>query len=331
MSAITTRRQRFLPYRYDEHGLSLGFVRCRLDGLREAGGFDKDTRILDLSGTRFGTAILRVTVSLDARLLEAAFPADERLRPVGRLLVVVTCTATRLRRAIVLTDGVLAGGTVQGDIELRSRDLFGGVELEPVLVRTADRGDAEDGHASAAWTRLAAGRGMQVRCDAARPLNGEYLDVRYESFREKGVLQFPSPDALYQLDCDGDAPLLWLNTDHQAVCTVLEAQGTVGRAARMRDVLFSQISLVIWTRLFWRTARDVRETGETVHEWQDAVLGKFMHKLYPEAPNYESRVAALVEELRQGQDDELLGRLDLVLQDDVELATRAASLAEELG
>jgi hypothetical protein len=327
---VTTRRHRFLPYRYDEHGLDMGFVRCQLEGMRDAPAFDTERRVLELSGERFNTAALRLAVTVEAALLEASFPPDERAHPPGRVVVLATCAATRVRRSIILSDGVLAAGRLEGTIELYARDLSGTMELVPMLLRSTERVGADDGYASAAWTRLASGRAIEVRIDAARPLHGEYLDIRYESFAEKGPPQFTYASALYQLDCNGDAPVLWLNTDHQRVAAVLEAAGTVGRAARLRDLLFQHMSVSIWTQLFWRSAHAVVETSETLYEWQDAVLARLLPKLYRDVPDPESRIEALREELDQDRADDVTARLDLVLQDDLEIATRAERLAEEL-
>jgi hypothetical protein len=328
---VTTRRQRFLPYRYDEHGLAMTVVRCRLEGLRDAPAFDIERHLLDLSGERFNSAELRLAITVEAALLDATFPPTERARPLGQVVVLATCAATRVRRSIVFSDGVLAAGRMETNIELRAQELSGTMDLAPMLVRSTERRGTDDGYASAAWTRVASGRGIEVRIDAARPLHGEYLDTRYESFAEKGPPQFPYATALYQLDCDSDTPVLWLNTDHQRVSAVLEAAGTVGRAARLRDLLFQHIGVSIWTRLFWRSAHAVRETDETLYEWQDAVLARLLPKLYREEPDAESRIEALRDELEQGHADDIAARLDLVLQDDLELAARAETLAEELG
>lgn len=331
MKAVATKRLRFLPYRFDDHALALRLDGCVLDGQGDvASSYDEERRLIDLSGARWSTVRVRMSVNLDARLLAEVFPDDERAAPQGRLIVLVTCPPTRLRRGLTLVDGPLAPGVHRAEIELPIRDVQGTVEMVPVLVRAFDRADVDDGFGVTAQSRLASGRPVELRVDAARPPNGEYLDTRYESFREQGPPQFPRPDALHQLDCDGDAPVLWLNLDHAHVHAVLDSVGSVGRVARMRDVVFAQIGQAVWTRLFWRAARSVQRVGETVHEWEEAVLARLLPRVYPDSPDHESRLAALRADLDGDQDDAVLARLDGALQDMLELARSTTALAEEL-
>lgn len=163
-----------------------------------------------------------------------------------------------------------------------------------------------------------------------REPTGDFLDVRYKSFREKGPPQFPRIEALYQLEADGEHPILWLDSDHQHVAPVLDDVANVGRMARLREILFDRIQYAVWLRLFQRAARDVSETGEPTYPWQRAVLGKLLPLVYPEIPDQESRMEALQRDLRDDNEHEVLDRLDTGLQEDLELGRIATALAEEL-
>jgi len=329
--AITTRRQHFLPYRFDDHALVLRVERCVLDGTRDVtASYDAERSLLDLSSSRFKAVRLRLGVKVDAEVLASVFPRAEHASPPGQVAVTITCAATRVRRAVVLGTGALTAGVVQGELDLVRKDLHGTVELVPVLVRTSERSEDDDEFATTTGSRLATGRALEVRIDVGRTPRGEYLDIRYESFREQGPPQFPRPDAMYQLDCEGDAPVLWLNLDHSKICSVFDGTGMVGRVARVRDVLFAQISQAVWTRLFWRAARGVQRAGETVHDWEHAVLTRLLPRIYPEVPNHESRIEALRADLDGDADDLVLARLDGALQDLLEVAACATGLAEEL-
>lgn len=329
--AMTKRRSRFLPYRFDASALALVVEHCTIDGHREAvPPYDPESRLLDLSGSRVETVRVGLQVTIPADLLAAVFPPDERGAPEARVIVTVLCTTTRLRRAVVLVDGVVAAGALCGELELSRRDVCGTVELVPVMVRRTGRTERDDGFATLAGSRLAAGRPLELRVDKQRPPHGEYLDIRYESFLAKGAPQFPHSDALYQLDCDGDEPVLWLNLDHSQICAVFDGAGNVGRVARVRNVVFAQISQAVWTRLFWRAARTLQRVGETVHAWEDAVLAFWLPRVYPDVRNLESRLAALRTDLDTDADDAVMSRLDGALQAELEVAGRADSLAGEL-
>lgn len=331
MIAATHRKLRFLPYRFDDHALALRVERCVLDRQREvSSSWDPERQLLDLSTSRWSTVELEVSVSLEAGLFDAVFPPDERGRPPGRLLVTVVCPATRVRRRIVLADGGLEARSYRGGVSLAIGELAGTVELTPLLVRAAGRAESDDGYGAAAHERLATGRTLEVRVDVVRPPSGDYLDVKYEDFRAVGQPKFPRADAMYQLDCEGDAPVLWLNAGHPKVCEVLNSAGSVGRVARTRDVLFAAIAHAVWSQLFWRAARTVHRVGETVQDWEAAVLAYLLPATYPDAANQESRLVALREDLEAGSDDAVMERLDGALQDLLEPGRHANSLAEEL-
>ncbi len=330
--AATTRRVRFLPHRFADGGVTVTLGSYTVDGRSGPARFDPEAYALDLSALRFTTAELQVAVTLADGALDAVLPAAERGAPPAHVAIVVTCDATRIRRAVPLLGPPLAtaGARFEGSVRVVRDELRGAVQLTPVLVRTAPGTGRATGHADTTGARLAAGRPIEVRIDAARSPHGEFLETRYESFATVGAPAFPHPGAMYQLDADGEEPVLWLNTDHPRVCSIVDSPGTVGRAARARDVVFGQISQAVWTRLFWRAARDVDDADEPLYPWQAAVLASLLPRVYPEGVNHESRLVALRADLTAGADHVILGRLDGALQEWLDIAGRATKLEEEL-
>jgi hypothetical protein len=317
-----------LPYRYEATGLAIQPRRCLLDDGREVtSAYDPERHSWDLSAYRMQRVRLEFDVPLPLSTIEAVFPSAERDRPAGTLMVVARCAATRLRRGHVVSTGQLAPGAHPTTLELLQADVLGSVELTPFLLLGNDH--AAQGYAAARGSRIASGRSLEVRFDILRTPTGEYLDIRYESFRAKGPPLFPHADALYRLE-SGESPILWLNSDHARVCQVLDDVANTGRMARARDVIYDQISHAVWTELFFRAARAVVDTGEPVFPWQEAVLAKVLPLLYAEIPDYDSRVEALVGELREDGDRELRERLDGELQQWFEVGRHATALAEEL-
>ncbi|HYU14525.1 MAG TPA: hypothetical protein VEL05_00570 [Candidatus Acidoferrum sp.] len=330
-TGTATRRHRFQPYRFAEHGLALSPARCVLDGERAiAAAPDVERHLLDLSAHRFRTARLSIDVAVSPSLLASVFPPDEAGAAPARVALVLRCPSTRVRLAQAVAEPPLTPGTYTAAVELERARLWGAVELASVLVRTSARPERGDGFAAFAGARVADSTPWEIRVDAVQAVRGLYLDIRYEDFGKAGVDQFPSPDALYQLDCDGEAPILWLNSAHERVATSLDSAASVGRVARLRDVLFERIQHAVWTRLFVAAARDAIRIGEPAFEWQEPVLRMWLPRLYPGSGDNESRLASLEHEMEEDGLAGLLGRLDGLLQEEHGTARAFDLLAEEI-
>ena len=327
MRASATRRERFWPYGFDELALVLEPDRAMLDGKHDVTvAYHAERHLLDLSAQPFETVEIELRLVVPAELIPRVFPADELTAPSGRLVVLQRCRHTRLRRAHDV--GPVHEGVNHVAISIDRRDVLGTVELTPVLVRSSARSNERDGFASARTSRLASGRALEVRFEELGTPPGEFLDLRYESFKV-GPPRFPFPTALYQLEF-ADTPTLWINSDHARVRAILDASGTVGRAARARDVVFGQIAHAVWSRLFWRSARDLVATGDVIYPWQDAVLDRLLKHVYPDSPDHTSRIEALRQDILVHDEDSVHARLDGALQDLLELPLHATSLAVEL-
>lgn len=329
MTAATTRRIRGWPFGHVEDGLTLRLTELAVDGRPvPCDGADPDGRSVEVALARAAALTVTVTVTPRPELAGLTLPLVEHPRPPVSLAVIVSCVETRLRRAVVVATGAL--GEAHHTLTLAAGDLRGVVELTPVLVRSTTRPAAEDGLATEAGSRLASGAAWELRVDPARPTQGHYLDIREESFASKGPPRFPEPRALYRLDLGGDEPVLWINTDHPLTTSVINARGNLGRAARLRNLVHSQLALVVWPRLFWDAARAIEATGEATWPWHDATLAHWLKRLYPEARGHESRVAALAAELAEGQHAAIAARLDDLLQVELEIADATERLAGEL-
>lgn len=327
--AATTRRFRGWPFGHADDGLALRLTGLAIDGRPIAiDGLDPDRRSVELGLARAAELTVTMTVTPAPELAGLVLPLIEHPRPPVSLAVLVTCTETRLRRAVVVTTGALR--EAHHTFTLAAGELRGVAELTPVLVRTTSRPPIDDGLATEAGSRLASGAAWEVRVDPARPTQGHYLDIREESFATKGPPRFPEPRALYRLDSGGDEPVLWINTDHSLTATVINAKGNLGRAARLRNLVHAQLALTVWPRLFWEAARAIEETGDATWPWHEATLAHWLKRLYPEARNHDARLAALAAELRDGQHAAIAARLDDLLQVELELADATERLAGEL-
>ncbi|RMH40924.1 MAG: hypothetical protein D6689_12350 [Deltaproteobacteria bacterium] len=324
----TIKRQQFLPYRYDRFGVVATPERCAIDGARTVTAVRADRHLVDLSAHRFDEATIEWRLDVPAALIDAVLPPGERADPPVAIVVAVRCPATRLRTAVRIPWADVRDGKARAATRIRRGDARGSVDVVALAVRTRDASDAVDGYAMARGARLAGSRPWELRFDRLRDPRGAYLDVRYARFGDYGPPQFPSPASLYQLDCDGDSPVLWLNLDHERVCEALDSNANVGTRAAIRDVLFDSIAHAVWTRLFVEAAEQVRDGDEPPFEWQRSVLERFLPALYPHCTDHAARVAALREEREQGDAGRVLDRLDAVLQEQLDVAVHAARLIE---
>lgn len=333
-SDSATRALQFLPFAYKEAGLQARVTRCRLDGVeRTAASIDEERHVVSLVGQRFQTAALELTVTAPVTLWAAVLAPPERAAPPVQVVAIVSCAASRCRRSVPL-EGDPASGRWSGQVLVPRDEVFGAAEVVILLVRSAGAQLADPsasvGYATARGARLASARPWEVRVDAGASPRGEYLDIREVDFAKIGPPQFPRPEALYQLQCEGESVVLWLNAAIPRVMGVLHSDGTVGRRARLRDALYDRIYCAVWPRLFVRATHEVVQGGEPSYPWQTAVLQKWLPGLYPDRADHEARLDALRVEVGDGDLGEILGRLDLLIQAENELSHVHDRLALEV-
>jgi hypothetical protein len=326
----TTRRLRFLPHPFAEHGVELAITSGILDGQRAATSTpDLDRHLFDLAAQRFLTITMRVEAALRPDVLASVLPERERLRPPAAVFVTTRCAATHLREVIPMS-GSLTSGRLACTVSMRRADLLGVVEVGAMLLRTTSADTATEEYAAERGARIASARPWEVRIDAGAPPRGEFLDIRYVDFREADRAQFPNVGALYQLVTAGESPILWINSAHQRVCAALDGTGTSGRVARFRDVAFERLFHAVWLRLFLQSLRDLVRTGEPALAWQDAVLKRWLPPLYPDCADHESRVVAARRDVEDGDELDIIARLDSLLQVDRDTPRLLEVLAEEI-
>lgn len=330
-SSASTRHQKFLPYRFADCGLLTRITRCVLDGERPANAVpDIDRHLLDLSSQRFKVASLDLSVTLSREVLAAVLPAAETAHAPARLIALVRCDASRLRTAVEIAAGPLAPAIYSGAVPIRRDEIAGVLEVVTMLVRSAPCTIRDEGWAVESGARLASARPWEIRIDPSHSPRGEFLDIRVEDFKTAGPPRFPSASAMYQLECEGESPILWLNSANKRISSVLHNVANVGRAARIRDIAYERISVSVWIRLFLRAARDLMRLGEPVHPWQMAVLRHWLPMLYPDATDHESRFDAMRTELTDGDEGHILERLDLAIQTELETAHVFEILTDEI-
>jgi hypothetical protein len=212
-------------------------------------------------------------------------------------------------------------------LRLERAMLAGTLELHAELVRRTDAPSRTPGFAHRAWSRLADARAWEIRVDRRRELGGVYLDVRYRSFKDDPVIPASDKQNLYRLELETEAPLLWLNADHEALSVVMSSQAQSGHQARLRDLAFDLVAPSVWTQLFLRAATDLVQAGEAVLPWQAAVVAQVGRLLYGEKRSDAELLSRLREALTNVP--RLLSEVDAAMQRYHELSTHASRLATE--
>jgi hypothetical protein len=307
MSDSRTKRERFLPYAYDRHGLRCELRRVEVDGQGIEDDLDRDGYLVDLRGA-WSNARLVFGFPADADLLSRVVPESERAAPPVAALLVLRCGPTLVRRGVVTP---LGAGDAVVSVDLRRDELAGHAEISPFLIRTDHGAVNNAGYAAARGSRLAGARSWTVRVDLERPPTGRYLEIEYRHFSEEPSIPHAERKAMWRLE-PGESPSLWLNRDHHEIAELMQHGGTRGRTAYLREVVYDRIAAAVWPRLFLIAATSVLTTGDETYGWERSVLDHLLPDLYPTATTTSARL----ERLRQEFDDiaQLLGRLDAVLQ-----------------
>lgn len=326
--ARSTRRERFLPYAYERFGLDFAIRACSLDDQSTIENFDSEKRVVQLNDFDWKRAELRVEVALGAGLPQRVLPAFEHKKPPVHVLVAVRCDRTRLRRGIELAPHAEKQGLLEGVISLQRDELRGHAELVAYLVRSEHCARSVPGFAEVKGARLASARQWEVRVDT-KPLGvGQYLNIRFNSFKDDPRMQAGN---LYWLDAERENPTLWLNSDETNLAEVLDSRGTRGGRARVRDVVFDMIAMGVWTQLFMRAALNAQaEDGPSGYEWEENVLRLLLPEMFPDAQDHESCCLALRELYGEGGAVKVLERLDTLLQQRQSLVKHLNTLLTEL-
>ena len=315
------KRERFLPFAFQRHGLALRVDSASLDGASlplESGDAlhvdEEDWEALTLGG--------RVELRPDS--LEG-LPADERAIPeaVADVWLVVRCEGTAWRAGHRLE---LDGTSARFALRMERDRLAGVAEITPWLVRRRS-GTVPPGYARSAGARLATGGRFWVYPYEPTARTGEFLEVAYVSFSTDAVLS-GQPWRLYHLETHGETPVLRINADHQEVVRVLDAKGQTGLEARLREVFYDLISRGVWSLLFMSAVEALDEDGLAPRRWQEGVLTELLPYLFPTAPKSRRMDELLALRADEAHLSLLAAQCDEALQRRLELVKHLARLID---
>jgi hypothetical protein len=323
------KRERLLPYAYAKRGLRCDLMDASIDGDRQLGSIDRKAHLIRLETRDWEELSLKFRLAAEDDMLQRVLPDGSDSGPPADYLLAVRCPDTHYRYGVRVGLDLGAddfAATIKLTIE---RDhVRGSIAIIPFLIRNVDADDQKMSMAVTAGARVASTRSWEVRVDSRPRARTQHLDINFVAFSEHNRFEAYA-DRVYFLDADGEKPMLWLNQDHPRVAQILGAKGTVGIAARTRDVFFDLIANPVWTQLFVRAAASLDEHGETTFEWQAGVLHEIAPEIYPE---YDAETRLDIIRAHVGdpaQLGELIQHVDLVLQAKDGYARHMTSLVDE--
>lgn len=259
-------------------------------------------RVLEPDAWREAMFHVRIEVAPDA-------VAD---RPELIAVVVASCAATNVRRAVTLESRV--PGIFEGELRLDRASCRGRVDVT---------GELADRIGGVPHRRTAETPVWQVRFDAAEPLaiHGA-LDVRWAHFKPvDGVDEIPVPAEArgesFYVDLTGSEPVVFLNLSIQGLQPLLnEATGRPPLEAQLRNSELRRIATATWTSMFNVAITGIQGDGDgsvdwPSADWQARVLRTLLPRAYPQAELAEALEMAATE-LRDG-DPNLQTRVQLAV------------------
>jgi len=325
MSQRSTRKEQFFPWAFGQLALEVQVIRATLDGEREA-AIDPLRHLVELD-EEWKHAVLELHGRHPPELLRDLLPPGDDSGVDA--VIGLRCQETRWRHGVRVPLGRLTHEWTLS-VPLRREDLAGALELDVSLVRASDAASPTSGFAQRAHEGVAGSRPWELRVDRRRSLGGAYLDIRFRSFKEDALIPVREQGNLFRLDLDLEVPILHLNSDHASVVPILNAKGTVGRNARLRDVAYDLVSLTVWLQLFAHAASELKRLGEAGAPWQEAMLDHCARLLFHEAKDTAEARAQLYRSLiDQGDLAELMRRLSDAHQADSNVAKHLLQLIDE--
>lgn len=312
-------RRDVLPHRVRHKALEFEVAEFSVDD--RDGVPVEDDRIVPLA--EYGNwEDVEITVSIDveSEVLDYVFAASEDYP--GRVLVTGHCVETYLRDSETVAKPPLGEPPYEADLSLKSNQVAESVKLEPYLVYAGD-GREPEGFASTPGALLADGRSWDVKISEEGDQSNDLLDISKTSFAEKTDGRFPPESTLYYLDLnyDPDNPILWFNTDHSAVTSMMRESDTEYETAT-ENLVWNDVLANVWTRLVLIAAADYDpEGGSLDREWEEAVMGELSQSLFPdERPSPEKTAERLSEQINGGGVVAATERIERAVQEFLETA-----------
>jgi hypothetical protein len=331
---VATRRRLFLPFRNLGTRGRLELHAVRVDGRSVPIG-QGPHEVVDLTDHGRPSVIeLEVGVELPVELCEV-LGSDERV-PRDVRVVAIAEDATTWYRAVARLQPD-APPSLLGTLRLDGRGIDRAVTVRAVVCRASAAATPRPGLPEERGARLMETLPLTVQLRERPARVGSFLAVRWRAFSaEPALASWAAQPWSLQLT---DPPVLWLNQEFQDLVRVLQAKGTTGARARLRDLMFRTIGTSCWPELFHAAAGGLRfdEDGAPIYAagWHREALSVVAEWSYPELPRVQ-RLGRLIALLADARDqpahlDPLLEEVALGTMRGLDLAPAVGRALAELG
>lgn len=269
----------FFPYRFLDHAIHVDVTAVYVDGHLTDRVVDTGARTVVLRGVQdWSEAVFRIRATLSPDRLARLFPEDEREAPPCRMMLVVHCDATRWRDGVTLYP-TRNPGEWEGSIAVRRGGVRGAILAKAILVRAEDRKGVAPSFGVTANIRLADSAEWRFSFDRQATPPGGFMNTMWDNFStSKSLKRRSHASLLYYLDLEEDesGPILYLNEGIEGLKEVLSNEATRGKAAAVRDIVFSAIAQSVWLAMTTESLLAVEQgADEPPKQWQRQVIATF--------------------------------------------------------
>lgn len=264
----------FFPYRFAGHAVDVAVTEVRLDGKQADQLVDADARAVILRDIEhWNEAVVRLRATIAPDRLKSLFPEDEREDPPCRMLLVAHCDATRWRDGVVLQPTGLHG-TWEGVVTVSRRRVRGALLASVMLIRDEAREAPLAPFGSKAHIRLANSAEWRISFDRQATPPGGFMNIQWDDFaNSKSSKRKNHSTLLYYFDLEGDDPTLYLNEGIAGLKEVLSSEATRGKAAAVREIVFSAIAQSVWLAMATESLLAIQPgMDDPDKQWQRNVL-----------------------------------------------------------
>lgn len=283
-------RDESMPYKYDSNGLAFGVPSFSLDG-GDSGTPNYDEHVI--APHKYGEwdkIQLSVSVTVEGSV-ESVFPENEGPPYPAKLILIIDCEQTQMRREVVVEESPVEEKTYEDEVVLNQRLFRGDVSITPRLVRTEKCREGLP-FAPNAGMRVAGGRGWTLEVDEPEETADGFPFV-YRDFSQESM---PSEDLIHAFSRNPD-PKIMINDRNKNVVDVLQSGLTYGFRPNMKRNLKARFGNMLWIQLVVSTAATIAESGEPEFSWQEGVVIEVVEEdfggLIVDADDYDSAVEEL--------------------------------------
>jgi hypothetical protein len=242
----------------------------------------------------------RIEVQLSPEQIQWVLPPGVSPSGATRMVALITCQPTKLRRAVHLIEST--SGIWTGEAALLKEDVSQRVTFLPQLLLTRDL-DVPANSTYAFQRASLIGIGEQVRLELATvPRSAtSAVEVFWEDFESSSnVWRRANAEDVFNLSIE-DRPVVYLNSRYHELRDILESTSKRGSQAAQRELAAALIAHPVLVQLSSIALSAVRfdDSTQTSYKpggWQGDMLDTLLPSLYPGLPSMDAALRRVGED-----------------------------------